>query len=101
MRVRHFPTVDSVMARYWRPTDVFELCDDFGNVLVTWTGQQLMERLAADLVQAASVATLVDSLRHTPRNLYPRRRLLGQHKPLRVLPASPHDATPQRPEPSA
>lgn len=90
MRVRHFPTVDSSMARYWRPTDVFEVCDDSGQVLVTWNGQQLMERLAADLVQAASVANLVDSLRRTPRDLYPRRRLLGQHKPLRALPTSPH-----------
>ncbi len=82
MRVRHHPTVDSVMARYWQPSDLFDLCDDVSTVILTLTGEQLMRIIQAHY---ANVATIQESLRglSEPRDLYPPRRLLGQHKPLR------------------
>ena len=85
MRVRHHPTVDSDMSRYWQLSDQFDLCDDFRQVILTLTGDQLMRIIQAHY---AHVATIQDSLRQLSehRDLYPPRRLLGQHKALRGRP---------------
>jgi len=95
MRVRHFPQ-DSRMSRYWQLGDTFELCDDTGAVLVVWTGQQLLQLLGAEIVKSLGIIDMARALRDAGRDLYPRRRLLSQHKPLRhqenlpMLPARRH-----------
>jgi len=89
MRVRHYPSVDSDMARYWRESDQFELMTDQSETVLVLTGAEVMAILAKDLVQAGIIANLAKQL-DTPRDLYPRRRLLGQHKSLKTLPSSPH-----------
>lgn len=98
MRVRHFPTVDSSMARYWREGDTFEVYDKGGQVVMTLTGTQLMHIIAGHAAQAQIVLDFAHSLSHMGRDLYPKRRLLNQHKPLRQSPLAPHasPATPSR-----
>lgn len=90
MRVRHYPSVDSSMARYWRPGDLFELTDNAGNVVMTFTGEQLLHRLVADVAAAKGVLDMAKAIGRTTRDLYPKRRLLAQHRALRTLPSSPH-----------
>jgi hypothetical protein len=82
MRVRHYPTVDSKMARYWREADQFEVYDSQGQLVLTLTGSQLMQWIAAQAAQAKVVIDLARAI-EGHRDLYPRRRLLGQHKPLK------------------
>ena len=94
MRVRHHPTVDSSMARYWRGTDVFELTDDFSHVILTLSGDEVIRIIQTHY---AHVATIQDSLRALvgdTRIIYRARTLKGQHKVLKTLPSSPHDARP-------
>ena len=90
MRVRHYPSVDSSMARYWRPGDLFELTDNSGNVVMTFTGEQMLHRLVADVAAAKGVLDMAKAIGRTTRDLYPKRRLLAQHRNLRTLPSSPH-----------
>ena len=81
MRIRHFPD-DSRSARYWHEGDVFEITDDQGNVLLTRTGSELLRVIQAHEALVASVSESAAAVLGT-RVLYPRRRLLGQHKPLK------------------
>lgn len=81
MRIRHFPN-DSRSARYWQGTDVFDLCDDAGNVLLTKTGAELIRIIQAHEALVTTVSESAAAVLRT-RVLYPKRRLLGQHKPLR------------------
>ena len=82
MRVRHFPE-DSAMSRYWRVGDVFHLCDDAGNVLMTYSGAQLLALIASSRAQAQVVLDMAGGLVEHLGRVTPKRRLLGQHKPLR------------------
>lgn len=94
MRVRHYPSVDSHMARYWREGDTFEVYDSGGQVVMTLSGTQLMQILASHAAQAQIVLDFAHSISHLSRDLYPKRRLLNQHKVLRmsaVAPHQPHD----------
>jgi len=88
MRVRHYPTVDSEMARYWQLGDQFEIFNDLNQLVMTITAAQLMSWIAAQAAQAQVVIDVAQAL--DMRDLYPRRRLLGQHKSLKTLPTSPH-----------
>ena len=83
MRVRHHPSVDSNMSRYWRESDVFELCDDFSHPVLTLSGSELVLILQAHFAQAAVLQETVKVLTRDMRDLYPPRRLLNQHKALR------------------
>ena len=82
MRIRHFHSVDSGMVRYWRESDTLVIYDDFGHEVLTLSAEQVMQWIAA---QAAQAKIVIDLARQTTavRDLYPRRRLLGQHKALR------------------
>ena len=94
MRVRHHPSVDSDMSRYWRSSDVFELCDDFSHPVLTLTGAELVQIIQAHYAQAAVLQDTIQALTRDARDLYPKRRLLGQHKALkgRGHPSSPTPA---------
>ena len=85
MRVRHHPSVDSAMSRYWRLTDSFDLCDDFGNVVLVLSGEQMIHWIQSHAAQAQIALDMAQAMARTDRTMYPRRRLLGQHKPLRGL----------------
>ena len=89
MRIRHYP-IDSQMSRYWKETDSFEVYDNQGNLVVTFSGSELMLMLMKDLQHAGLVHELMQRIGNGNRDLYPRRRLLSQHKPLKTLPTSPH-----------
>ena len=57
-------------------------------------GADLMVTLDAEtvleMVRFLAHSQLLDRAQGSTRDLYPRRRLLGQHKPLKQLPTSPH-----------
>jgi len=83
------------MARYIKGEDSFELYDTQGNVVMEFTGAQLMHWVMAQAAQAKIVLDFADAVKTAARDLYPRhRRLKGQHKPLRTLPTSPHAPLP-------
>src|SRR3990167_2478541 len=92
MRIRHYPT-ESRMARYWHEEDCFEVYADTGDLVLTLTGAQLMQWVQAQAAQAQIVIDLAQAMARVPRALYPRR-LMGQHRALRMsalaLHAVPH-----------
>jgi len=82
MRIRHFPS-DSRMSRYWLPSDAFDVCSDSGEVLLTLSGDQVSKIVAQYVMQAHTVLSLADKITEPiRRDLYPARRLVGQHKAL-------------------
>lgn len=93
MRIRHYP-IDSRMSWYWKPQDSFEVYDDFGNCVLTLTGSELLAMLAKDFAHAGIIKGLIEKAGGLKRELYTKRQLKGQHKPLRTLPHSPHDGNP-------
>ncbi len=62
MRVRHYPT-DSRMARYWAEGDAFEVYADTGDLVLTLSGMQLMQWIAAQAAQAQIVIDLARAIR--------------------------------------
>ena len=90
MDIKHYPS-DSRMSRFWRPDDVFELYLTTQSLTpeVTLSGTEMLHLVMAHYAQAHSVLTLATRVARATEPLT-HRRLLGQHKPLRALPTSPH-----------
>ena len=89
MRIRHYPA-NSRTAYYWTDSCVFEIYDSQGNLVLTLSGAELLSLLGNDLARAGIIKELAQRIGSDRRDLYPRRRLLGQHRPLKTLPTSPH-----------